>query len=44
MYIIKKMSEFGSKNFGIYHNGSLIEGGFFSRDAALNAMREYASA
>ncbi len=44
MHTVKKMSEFGSKNFGIYLNGSLVEGGFFSRDAALNAMREYASA
>jgi len=34
---VRRMTEFGSKNWGVYVNGKLHEGGFFSHTAALMA-------
>jgi hypothetical protein len=31
---VKKQTEQGSKNWGVYINGRLVEGGFFTRGAA----------
>ena len=31
---VKQQTEVGSKNFGVYISGRLVEGGFFSRGAA----------
>ena len=31
---VKQQTEFRSKNWGVYLNGCLVEGGFFSKDAA----------
>jgi hypothetical protein len=39
MVTIKQMSDYGSKQFGIYLDGTLIEGGFFSRGSAVNYAR-----
>jgi hypothetical protein len=33
---VKKQTEFSSKNWGIYIDGKLVEGGFFSKEAALD--------
>jgi hypothetical protein len=35
------MDEFGSERFGVYVNGKLVEGGFFSKAAADDAAWEY---
>lgn len=35
------MHEFQSKQWGIYHGNRLIEGGFFSKAAAMAVMEEY---
>ena len=32
--IVKQQAEVRSKNYGVYVNGHLVEGGFFSRGAA----------
>lgn len=34
---VKKQTEFKSKNWGIYIDGKLVEGGFFSKEAAIVA-------
>ena len=31
---VKRQTEFGSRNWGVYRNRVLVEGGFFSREAA----------
>lgn len=36
---VRKMEN--SSQFGIYLDGELVEGGFFSKDAALDAAAEY---
>lgn len=39
---IKRQNEIGSKQWGIYINGKLVEGGFFSRDKAVDvAIKDY---
>ena len=32
---VKRQTEVGSKNWGVYVDEVLVEGGFFSKDAAL---------
>lgn len=32
--VVRRQTEFKSRNFGVYLRGELIEGGFFSHDAA----------
>jgi hypothetical protein len=32
--IVRRQSELGSRQYGVYLNGRLIEGGFFSKAAA----------
>ena len=34
MITVQRMTKLGSRNFGVYRGDELIEGGFFSRDAA----------
>ncbi len=38
---VRRQTEIRSKNFGIYREGKLIEGGFFSKDAAEESATEY---
>lgn len=40
MYIVKKQG----KQYGVYFNGKLIEGGFFTRDAAQECADSYNAA
>ena len=40
MYTVRKMTEFKSRQWGIYKDGRLVEGGFFSKDMALSAMQD----
>lgn len=40
-YTVKQQTEFRSKNFGVYRNGELIEGGFFSRASADDVAQQY---
>jgi len=40
--IVRKMTEFKSRQFGIYRGSKLIEGGFFSVWSAQSAAKEYA--
>lgn len=35
--IVKRQNELHSKQWGVYQNGILVEGGFFTRDAADDA-------
>lgn len=35
--VVLQQNEIRSKNWGVYRNGVLVEGGFFSRDAADDA-------
>lgn len=37
--VVRRQTEFKSRNFGVYLRGELIEGGFFSRDAAEDCAR-----
>ncbi len=39
--VVRKMTEFQSKNYGIYINNVLVEGGFFSKHAADIAASQY---
>lgn len=39
--VVRRQTEIRSKNFGIYREGKLIEGGFFSKDAAEDSAQEY---
>jgi hypothetical protein len=39
MVTVRRMSEFRSRQWGIYVNGSLVEGGFFDRMAAIVVAR-----
>lgn len=39
---VKRQTESGSKQWGVYVNGRLLEGGFFSRDAARETAEDYA--
>ena len=40
---VKQQTECGSKNWGVYLNGRLVEGGFFSKGAALECARGWAN-
>jgi hypothetical protein len=39
--VVRRQTELGSQRFGIYVNGRLVEGGFFSFEAARDAARDY---
>lgn len=39
--VIKRQEEVGSRQWGIYVNGKLVEGGFFCKESAEEASREY---
>lgn len=41
---VKVKRQPGLRTWGIYVNGQLVEGGFFSRDAAIEASSEYVRA
>lgn len=43
-WTVKKMAEQGSKQWGVYRDGILIEGGFFSRAYAMDAMEGWINA
>jgi hypothetical protein len=38
---VKQQTEVGSKNWGVYINGKLVEGGFFSKGAALACAQNW---
>ena len=38
---IRRMTEIGSKQWGIYRGSVLIEGGFFHKDSALDRIAEW---
>jgi len=40
---VKKQTEQGSKNWGVFINDRLVEGGFFSRDNAQQCADDWAS-
>lgn len=40
-FTVKQQTEIRSKQWGVYDNGVLIEGGFFSRDAANDCAMSY---
>lgn len=39
--VIKRQEEVGSSQWGIYVNGKLVGGGFFCKESAVEASREY---
>jgi len=41
MIEVKRQTELGSTQWGIYLDGRLVEGGFFSRDCALIVADSY---
>jgi hypothetical protein len=40
-YKVKRQTDVGSKNWGVYLNDKLIEGGFFCKEAAEKVADEY---
>lgn len=44
MVTVRRMTEFRSRQWGVYVNGELVEGGFFSREAALEAAQVWRDA
>jgi hypothetical protein len=38
---VKQQTEVGSKNWGVYVDGKLVEGGFFTKGAALDCAEEW---
>lgn len=40
-FTVRRMSELGSKQFGIYRGSVLVEGGFFNKDSARDRLGEW---
>jgi len=38
---VKRQTELNSKNWGVYVDGKLIEGGFFSKDKAIECANTW---
>jgi len=42
-WTVKRQTEIGSKQWGVYRNGQLVEGGFFAYDAADSSRAQHAA-